>query len=61
MAVNMLSTYVDYRDKTLSYVKPEMAFGLAKTMTPRVVLRYDYMPYEFTLYLYKTGFTPDAF
>ena len=61
VAVNMLSTYVDYRDKTLSYVKPEMAFGLAKTMTPRVVLRYDYMPYEFTLYLYKTGFTPDAF
>ena len=61
VAVNMLSTYVDYRDNTLSYVKPEMAFGLAKTITPRVALRYDYMPYEFTLYLYKTDFSPDAF
>ena len=61
VGVNMLSTYVDYQDVELYYARPEEVFALAKTMTRRVALRYDYMPYEFTIYLYKTGFTPDAF
>ncbi|RLB76370.1 MAG: hypothetical protein DRH24_17985 [Deltaproteobacteria bacterium] len=61
VGVNMLSTYVDYQDAELYYARPEEVFAFAKTMTPRVALRYDYMPYEFTLYLYKTDFEPDAF
>ena len=61
VGVNMLSTYVDYQDVELYYARPEEVFAFAKTITRRVALRYDYMPYEFTLYLYKTGFTPDAF
>jgi len=61
VGVNMLGTYVDYQDERLYYTDPARAFALAKRLTKRVVLRYDYMPYEFTLYLYKTDFTKDAF
>ncbi len=61
VGVNMLSTYVDYQDVELYYARPEEVFALAKTMTRRVALRYDYMPYEFTVYLYKTDFSPDAY
>lgn len=61
VSVNMLSTYVDYQDVELYYARPEEVFALAKTMTRRVALRYDYMPYEFTVYLYKTDFSPDAY
>ena len=60
-AFNMLSTYVDYQDPNLYYVKPEKVFSLAKKISKRVVLRYDYMPYEFTIYLYKTDFNPEVF
>jgi len=61
VAVNMLGTYVDYQNAALYYAQPEAVFGLARKMTKRVVLRYDYMPYEFTVYLYKTDFSPDAY
>lgn len=61
VSVNMLGTYVDYHDVELYYARPEEVFGFAKKMTKRVVLRYDYMPYEFTIYLYKTDFSPEVF
>jgi 2-polyprenyl-3-methyl-5-hydroxy-6-metoxy-1,4-benzoquinol methylase len=52
-AVNMMSKYVDYEDKSLFYYSPERVFTFCKTLTKRVTLRHDYMPFEFTVYLYK--------
>lgn len=59
IAFNMLSSYVDYYDEGLFYVKPENIFGFVKSeITPYVVLRNEYqlkeniIPFEFTCYLY---------
>lgn len=56
VAVNMPTTYVDYRDKSLYYFAPEEVFSFCKSLTKRVTLRHDYMPYEFTIHLYKDEF-----
>ncbi len=53
VAVNMLSSYVDYKDKNLYYFVPEDVFSYGKSLTKRVSLIHNYMPYEFTFYLYK--------
>lgn len=53
VAFNMISSYVDYQDKHLYYFSPEEIFTFAKSLTKRTLLRHDYMPYEFTIYLYK--------
>jgi len=53
IAINMMSSYVDYQDEHLYYYHPEAIFAFCKSLTRRVTLRHDYMPYEFTIYLYK--------
>ena len=53
VAINMMSNYVDYKQGELYYYSPEAIFTFCKTLTRRVTLRHDYMPYEFTVYLYK--------
>ncbi len=53
LAFNMTTDYVDYKDKNLYYFNPEKVFNFCKILTKRVCLRHDYMPYEFTIYLYK--------
>jgi len=53
VAIDFLSNYVDYKEKELFYMSPEEMFRSAKTLTRRVVLRHDYKPYEFCLYMYK--------
>ena len=53
LAVNMMSNYVDYQGESLFYYSPEKVFTFCKTLTRRVTLRHDYMPYDFTVYFYK--------
>lgn len=53
VSVNFLSSYVDYMNPMACHVSPEWAFSFAKTLTKRVTLRHDYMPYDFFLYIYK--------
>jgi ubiquinone/menaquinone biosynthesis C-methylase UbiE len=53
VSVNFLTSYVDYTNPMAYHVSPEWAFSFAKTLTKRVCLRHDYMPYDFFLYLYK--------
>lgn len=53
VSVNFLSSYVDYMVPKAYHVSPEWAFSFAKTLTKRVTLRHDYMPYDFFLYIYK--------
>jgi SAM-dependent methyltransferase len=57
VGINLLSTYYDpghHRDD-MFYCAPERAFTAAHTATRWVVLRHDYLPHDFTLYLYRKG------
>ena len=55
VSVDMLSTYVDFRNTDLFYYAPEEIFRLAKAVTPRVVLRHDYRAFEFCIQLFHEG------
>lgn len=51
--MDFISNYVDYKEKEIFYASPEKMFKFAKTLSKRVAMRHDYMPYEFCLYIYK--------
>ena len=51
VAVDMLSTYVDFRNPDLYYYAPEEIFRMAKAISPRVVIRHDYRAFEFCVQL----------
>ena len=53
VAVNMLSTSADWYDRGRHYYDPIRTMRHARTVTRRVVLRHDYLPHDFTLYLYR--------
>ena len=53
IAIDFLSSYVDFQKEKAFHASPEEVFSFAKTLTKRVTLRHDYMAYEFTVYLYK--------
>jgi SAM-dependent methyltransferase len=62
ISFNLLSTYVDYSQPDLYYEKPERIFAFCKKeLSPCVTLRHDYLvkpgiiPFEFTLYVFRTG------
>lgn len=47
------STYVDFQNKMAWHTNPMWIMEFANTLTHRLVLRADYMPYEFCMCLYK--------
>ena len=49
----MLSSHVNYQEEHLYYFSPERLFSFAKSLTRFVQVRHDYLPFDFTLYLYK--------
>jgi SAM-dependent methyltransferase len=53
VAHNMLSSCVDYRDANLYYADSSEILSFCQTLSRRVTLRHDYMPFEFTAYVYK--------
>ena len=53
VAIDMMTSYVDYREEHLYYYKPEKIFQFCKTLTKRVILRHDYPLFEFMICLYK--------
>lgn|SRR3989338_8125986 len=53
VAVDMVTSYVDFQEEHLFYYSPEEVFKFAKTITKRVTLRHDYPLYEFMICLYK--------
>jgi SAM-dependent methyltransferase len=57
-SVDMLSTYVNYRDEKMAYFSPEEMFAFAKTLTSYVRIQHDYAPHHFTLFLYREPFRP---
>ena len=53
VAVDFISSYVNFRDRKIFYTDPGWVFAITKSLSKRVVLRHDYMPYEFCVYIYK--------
>jgi SAM-dependent methyltransferase len=52
VAIDFMSSYVDFRTREAFHYEPERLFALAKKITKRVCLRHDYPLFEFCLYLY---------
>lgn len=52
ICVDFMSTYVDFQHPDAWHTEPAWVFALAKTLSKRVLLRHDYMPFEFALIIY---------
>lgn len=53
VAFNTLSTKASQFDAGQFYADPARVLTACLEITPRVVLRHDYFPHDFTVYLYK--------
>ena len=53
VAINLVGGVLDYKVKELFYSEPEKIYQISRKITNRVVIRHDYAPYQFVLYLYK--------
>lgn len=53
VCVDFLSTYVDFKDPIAWHTDPSWALTVAKELSKRVALRHDYMPFEFSLFVYR--------
>lgn len=53
VSMDFISSYVEYKQKEIFYSNPEKIFKIAKLLSSRVTIRHDYMPYEFSIYIYK--------
>ena len=51
-AADFMSSWVDYRRDDTFYAEPERVFGIAKSLSRRVVLLHDYLPFEFAVWLF---------
>lgn len=59
VAVSMLSSHIDseYMNKNDFYYDPNLFLDWClREVSKRCVLRHDYLPHDFTLYIYKRGF-----
>ena len=55
IAMDFMSSYVDFKQKGSSHFAPERIFKIAKKLSKRVVIRHDYLPFEFCVYIYKNN------
>lgn len=55
IAMDFMSTYVDFRRKGSFHASPEKVFKIAKKLSKRVIIRHDYLPFEFCVYIYKNN------
>ena len=53
VCVDFLSSYVDFQKPGAHHTDPAWALATAKKLTRRVLLRHDYMPYEFSIFLFR--------
>jgi SAM-dependent methyltransferase len=60
IAVNFLTSYVNYEHPRNFHHNPEAVFTLARSMTRWVTIRHDYPLWEFTLFMYKNPRGSDA-
>ncbi|MEM3143587.1 MAG: class I SAM-dependent methyltransferase [Candidatus Nitrosotenuis sp.] len=53
VAMDFMSTYVDFKRPKSFHASPERVFQIGKKLSKRVVVRHDYLPFEFCIYIYK--------
>lgn len=53
VALNMLSAWAPVQDGGQYYADAAAVLAWCRTLTSRVVLRHDYLPHDFTVYLYR--------
>jgi SAM-dependent methyltransferase len=52
VCVDFLGTYVDFQMPGSWHTDPAWVFNVAKRLSRRITLRYDYMPFEFALFIF---------
>jgi SAM-dependent methyltransferase len=55
VAFNSLSSWAEDKEAGEFYADPAEVLRFCRTLTPWVVLRHDYHPRDFTIYMYKTA------
>ena len=53
LAFNCLSTAAVHKEADVFYQDPTEIINFCKSITPTVMLRHDYMPHDFTIYMMK--------
>lgn len=53
VAVDFMTEWVDFQNPIAFHTDPAVLLSIVRQITRRFVLRQDYMPYEFSLYLYR--------
>lgn len=53
ISCNFISTYVDWQHENTFHLDPRIALDIGKSLSEKVILRHDYMPYEYTMYIFK--------
>ena len=53
IAIDFLSSYVDYKNENCYHAREEDIIRICKKLGKRSVIRNDYLPYEFMVYLLK--------
>lgn len=53
VAFNSLSSWSEKKQAGEFYADPAATLEFCRTLTPWVVLRHDYMPHDFTIYMYR--------
>jgi len=52
VVMDFITDYVDFKTKGTFYSSPEKIFKITKKISKRVVIRHDYLPFEFCTYIY---------
>jgi ubiquinone/menaquinone biosynthesis C-methylase UbiE len=52
VCADFLSTYVEFQEPRNWHTDPGWVLGVARQVSRRVLLRHDYMPYEFALFIF---------
>jgi len=58
VTLDMLTSYADFNAPELYYFSPEQVFAFAKSLTRFVRIRHEYLPFEFSIQLFKHGMEP---
>ena len=53
VVIDFLSSYVDFTKPRNFHASPEKIFKITKKLSKRVIIRHDYLPFEFCVYIYK--------
>lgn len=53
VCVDFLSTFVDFEKPEAWHTDPDWVLAEARALTRRILLRLDYMPFEFALFLFR--------